>query len=56
MIILHKLFLLTAPSEPMELSLLYLGETSINVSWSSPIFPNGPITDYIVSVVAIVTG
>ena len=47
----HKLFLLIAPTEPINFHLVHLGQTSITVSWNSPIFPNGPITYYIVSIV-----
>ena len=43
-------FLFLAPSPPVNITWQDIGNDSINVSWSSPIFPNGIITKYIVTV------
>lgn len=43
---LHCFCSLTAPTAPLKLTLNYLGENHVNLSWEEPAFPNGPISHY----------
>ena len=46
----------TVPSAPVNLSYISINSTSILVSWSPPLSPNGIIINYIVIVTEVETG
>lgn len=50
MLKIHAIIIFLAPSPPVNVTWQDIDDNSINVSWSSPIYPNGVIIKYIITV------